>query len=151
MIPPGQRPTSLRPSPVPSNPAPPCRRTAHPVGTGATAHHGNPAPSGHGNPRHPRTQWVPVPGAKRARKPRTQWVPGINRETGGIPQKPGQPRTQWAKLMRFRGRGDSFTFRAGKAKIRDFFKSTRISESPESTPSDKRNNCHHGQKGHPLG
>jgi hypothetical protein len=42
--------------------------------------------------------------------------------------------TQWGKTVRFGGRGDSFTFRAGKAKIRVLFKSTRIQEFPKPYP-----------------
>ncbi len=105
------------------------------------------APSGHGNPRHPRTQWVTVPGAICPGKvgteyahPVGQWV---NRKAGGIPENRGKSGTQWVRESPFSFDGDTFTFRAGKAKIRVLFKSTRILESLKPYPQNKRALCHH--------
>ncbi len=165
MIPPGQRPTSLRPSPAPSNPAPPRRgsiaqrrRVTAPPRISPPS--GSRLPADPGADRSPRISLNPL--GLRVQDNRIPWVYGSRdwitqrvKGTQGIRGNPGEGLTQRAKNRGFGGPGDSFTFRAGKAKIDDFFKSTRISESSKPYPSDKRDNCHHPQKEplkhHPAG
>jgi len=55
---------------------------------------------------------------------------------------PGEKVTQWGRIRRLGGSGDSFTFRAGKAKIRLLLKSTRILIFSKQTPRNKRAICH---------
>ncbi len=137
--------SALPPPLAPATPKHTCNRapstgtiaTAHPVGT---ATHGT-----------QRTQWVPVPGAKWARKPRTQWVPGINRETGEIPQKPGQPRTQWAKTGRLRPIVTMCPFAQARRKILNISTGSFNLRIPKPHPSDKRASCHQCSKCIPNG
>ena len=64
---------------------------------------------------------------------------GIGRISPGIPR---EKVTQWGRIRRFGAGGDSFAFRAGKAKIRLLFKSTRILIFSKQTPRNKRAICH---------
>jgi hypothetical protein len=68
-----------------------------------------------------------------------QWV-RVSGENRGIPGKSG---TQWVRKTPFSFDGDSFTFRAGKAKIRLLLKSTRNLVFLKQTPRNKRALCHH--------
>jgi hypothetical protein len=108
---------------------------------------------------HQSTQWNGYPMGQT-----TQWVRGSGGQPNGSMGKPNgsgvmtqrvrefpKVMTQWGKTVRFGGSGDSFTFRAGKAKIRLLSNSTRIQEFSKSTPSDKRALCHQCSKCIPIG
>ena len=91
MMPPCQRPTSLRPSPAPSNPAPPRRP--------GTAHPGR-VPSGSGSgTAHPVGQWHPVTLVTPVTNPRFSCPQHETQKTGGLcpsgsvdhPKRPGKP------------------------------------------------------------
>lgn len=120
VIPPCQRPTRFRPSPAPSNPAPPRRPgTAHPgrvpsppaaprpsgSGSGTRTR----APSGSGSGTAPsgsgyifpvfRGSWAPHPVGQ-----------GSIERPGEFPGKPGNPGTQWVRMPGFAGAGDKIPF-----------------------------------------
>jgi hypothetical protein len=132
-VPPCQRTTRLRPSPSPLGTQ--RRRAADrsPAGSSAAQRvQGIAHPAGPGYP-------LILALMIAQDSPRSH---GFNYSKGS-----GEGLTRWVILRGFGGRGDRFTFRAGKAKIRHFLNCTRIKQTTKRTPRTKRAKCHHHQKG----